>query len=55
VNRAARLQAHSAATGRRIVLSARTATEVGDRIQLLPLGEAKIKGVDQPIRIYTPR
>jgi class 3 adenylate cyclase len=55
VNRAARLQAHSAATGRRIVLSARTATELGERIELLPLGEAKIKGVDRPIRIYTPR
>lgn len=55
VNRAARLQALSTSTGRGIVLSARTATELDDPDQLLPLGEAKIKGVDRPIRIYTPR
>jgi len=55
VNRAARLQALSATTGRRIVLSARTATELDATQSLLPLGEARIKGVDRPIRIYTPR
>lgn len=56
VNRAARLQALSAQTGRRIVLSARTASELTrSESQLLPLGEAPIKGVDRPIRIYTPR
>ncbi len=55
VNRAARLQALTASTGRRIVLSARTATELGNDDALLPLGEAKIKGVDRPVRIYTPR
>jgi adenylate cyclase len=55
VNRAARLQALSASTGRRIVLSARTATELTNGGSLLPLGEANIKGVDRPIRIYTPR
>lgn len=55
VNRAARLQALSATTGRRIVLSARTASEIDDSGSLLPLGEATIKGVDRPIRIYTPR
>lgn len=55
VNRAARLQALSTTTGRRIVLSARTATELTNGASLLPLGEAHIKGVDRPIRIYTPR
>jgi adenylate cyclase len=55
VNRAARLQAYSASSGRRVVLSARTATELGRDDTLLPLGEAHIKGVDQPVRIYTPR
>jgi adenylate cyclase len=55
VNRAARLQALSATTGRRVILSARTASELGDSGVLLPLGEASIKGVDRPIRIYTPR
>jgi adenylate cyclase len=55
VNRAARLQAHSAASGRRIVLSARTATEQRGGPELLPLGEVRIKGVDRAIRIYTPR
>jgi len=55
VNRAARLQALSTNTGRRIILSARTASELGDSGVLLPLGEAAIKGVDRPIRIYTPR
>ena len=55
VNRAARLQALSSTTGRRIVLSARTATELTNAASLLPLGEAHIKGVDRPIRIYTPR
>lgn len=55
VNRAARLQALSSQTGRGIVLSARTASELDDPDQLLPLGEATIKGVDRPVRIYTPR
>jgi len=55
VNRAARLQALTASTGRRIVLSARTATELDSDDSLLPLGEARIKGVDRPVRIYTPR
>ena len=55
VNRAARLQALSTTTGRSIVLSARCASEISDPEQLLPLGEARIKGVDVPIRIYTPR
>jgi adenylate cyclase len=55
VNRAARLQALSSSTGRRIVLSARCASELDREDMLLPLGEAKIKGVDRPIRIYTPR
>ncbi len=55
VNRAARLQALSSTTARNIVLSARTASELGSDSSLLPLGEAKIKGVDRPVRIYTPR
>lgn len=55
VNRAARLQALTSTTGRRIVLSARTATELDSEDSLLPLGEARIKGVDRPVRIYTPR
>jgi adenylate cyclase len=55
VNRAARLQALSAAGDRRIVLSDRCAKECKGMAGLVPLGEVIIKGVAEPTMIYTFR
>jgi adenylate cyclase len=55
VNRAARLQALSAAGERRIIVSERTAAEAGPMRDLVPLGEVIVKGVAKATMIYTFR
>jgi class 3 adenylate cyclase len=55
VNRAARLQALTAAGERRIIVSERTATEAGPMPDLVPLGEVIVKGVAKATMIYTFR
>jgi adenylate cyclase len=55
VNRAARLQALSAAGERRIIVSETTAAEAGPMRDLVPLGEVIVKGVAKAAMIYTFR
>lgn len=55
VNRAARLQALSAAGDRRIIISERTEAAVTGMKDLVPLGEVVVKGIPEPTKIFTFR
>jgi adenylate cyclase len=54
VNTASRLQTATKELGRTIVIADSTMAQARDRVEAEPLGEVRVKGKQEPLRVYCP-